>query len=364
MTSRPQPGPSRGRGERGNAGVVYAGARTLRVEPVIAAAPGPGHVRIDVAYAGICGTDLHIYRGDMDGRVGPPQVIGHEMSGRLAEVGGGVDGWQAGDSVTVMPLDWCGQCPACQAGHTHLCHRLHFLGVDSAGAMQSSWTVPARALIRLPDQLPLRDAALVEPVAVAVHDVRRAELQPGEKVLVVGGGPIGLLIAAVARCEGADLLIIEPDPYRRSLAGQLGFTACDPADPDATQILQGWSGPAGAAAAFEVSGAAAAIAVAVDALMVRGRMIQVAIHAVPREVDLHRFFWRELTLVGARLYHHEDFETAVALIAGGQIPTGALITRIEPLTRAEQAFLALESGAGVMKVLIDCQDQQGASGER
>jgi (R,R)-butanediol dehydrogenase / meso-butanediol dehydrogenase / diacetyl reductase len=363
MTSRSQPVRSGERDERGNAGVVYAGARTLRIEPVILAAPGPGHVRIDVAYTGICGTDLHIYHGDMGGRVHPPQVIGHEMSGRVAEIGDGVGGWQAGEHVTVMPLDWCGQCPACEAGHTHLCHRLNFLGIDSAGAMQSSWTVPARVLIRLPAHLPLQDGALVEPVAVAVHDVRRAELQPGEKVLVVGGGPIGLLIAAVARCEGADLLVIEPEPYRRSLAEQLGFTACNPADPDATEILQEWSGAAGAAVAFEVSGAAAGIAAAVDALMVRGRMIQVAIHAVPREVNLHRFFWRELTMIGARLYHREDFEAAVALIASGQIPASALITRTEPLGRAEQAFLALESGEGVMKVLIDCQ-AGGAGVER
>ena len=364
MTSRSQAVRSRERDERGNAGVVYAGARTVRLEPAYPAAPGPGHVRIDVAYTGICGTDLHIYHGDMDGRVRPPQVIGHEMSGRIAEVGDGVDGWQAGEPVTVMPLDWCGECPACQAGHTHLCHRLKFIGIDSAGAMQSTWTVPARTLIRLPARLPLKDGALVEPVAVAVHDVRRAELQPGEKVLVVGGGPIGLLIAAVARREGADLVVIEPDPYRRSLAGQLGFTACDPADPGTTAILQDWSGAAGAAVAFEVSGAAAGVTTAVDALMVRGRLVQVAIHAVPREMNLHRFFWRELTLLGARLYHREDFEAAVGLIGGGQIPASALITRTEPLARAELAFLALESGAGVMKVLVDCQAEPGAGVER
>lgn len=363
MTSRSQAVRSRERDERGNAGVVYAGARTLRLEPVTPTPPGPGHVRIDVAYTGICGTDLHIYHGDMDGRVHPPRVIGHEMSGRIAEIGDGVDGWQAGEPVTVMPLDWCGQCPACQAGHTHLCHRLNFLGIDSTGAMQSSWTVPARTVIRLPGHVPLKHGALVEPVAVAVHDVRRAELQPGEKALVVGGGPIGLLIAAVARREGADLVLIEPDPYRRSLAGQLGFTACSPVDPGTTAVLQEWSGAAGAAVAFEVSGAAAGAAAAVDALAVRGRLIQVAIHAVPREVNLHRFFWRELTMLGARLYHRTDFEAAVALIAGGQIPVSALITRTEPLARAEQAFLALESGGGVMKLLIDCQAEQGAGVE-
>lgn len=335
--------------------VAYTGPRTLRVQPAIPEPPGPGQVRIDVAYTGICGTDLHIYHGDMDARVHPPGVIGHEMSGRIAELGGGTNGWQVGDPVTVMPLDWCGQCPGCQAGHTHLCHRLNFLGIDSAGAMQSSWTVPARTLIRLPGHLPLQHAALVEPAAVAVHDVRRAAIRPGEKTLVVGGGPIGLLIAVVARREGADLRLIEPNPYRRNLAGQLGFTAHDPARPHTAAALDEWSSGAGAAVAFEVSGAAAAVTTAVDALAVRGRLVQVAIHPVPREVNLHRFFWRELTLLGARLYQRGDFDTAAALIASGHIPAGALISRVEPLARAERAFTALENGGDVMKILIDCQ---------
>jgi (R,R)-butanediol dehydrogenase / meso-butanediol dehydrogenase / diacetyl reductase len=341
--------------------LAYTRPRTLQVQPAAPEPPGPGQVRIDVAYTGICGTDLHIYHGDMDARVHPPAVIGHEMSGRIAELGDGTDGWQAGDPVTVMPLDWCGLCPGCQAGHTHLCHHLNFLGVDSAGAMQSSWTVPARTLIRLPDHLSLQHAALVEPAAVAVHDVRRAGIRPGEKTLVLGGGPIGLLIAVVARREGADLRLIEPQPYRRFLAGQLGLTAHDPARPQTAAALDEWSSGAGADIAFEVSGAAAAITTAVDALAVRGRMVQVAIHPVPREVNLHRFFWRELTLIGARLYQRDDFDAAADLIADGHIPAGALISRTEPLARAAQAFSTLESGGDVMKVLIDCQADRDAA---
>lgn len=312
-------------------------------------------VRVEVAYTGICGTDLHIYHGDMDSRVPAPCVIGHEMAGRIAEVGPDTDGWLAGDLVTVMPLDWCGQCPACLAGHSHLCHRLIFLGVDAPGSMQSSWIVPARTLVRLPAGLRLDHAALVEPTAVAVHDVRRSGLTAGEQTLVVGGGPIGLLIASVARQHEADIRLIEPDPYRRQLAGDLGFTACDPASPATPGALAEWTDGAGVALAFEVSGAASAVTAAVDALAVRGRLVQVAIHPVPREVSLHRFFWRELTMIGARLYDRRDFETAVSLIAEGGIPAASLISRIEPLSRAGPAFAALESGAGVMKILIDCQ---------
>jgi 2-desacetyl-2-hydroxyethyl bacteriochlorophyllide A dehydrogenase len=335
--------------------VVYRGARTLAVEHAEPAPTPPGHVRIDVAYTGICGTDLHIFHGDMDGRVNPPCVLGHEMSGRIAEVGPAVAGWRPGDPVTVMPLAWCGHCPACRAGHPRLCHHLVFLGIDAPGSLQSSWTVPAVALVRLPPALRLGHAALVEPTAVAVHDVRRADLRPGERALVVGGGPIGLLIAIVARRSGADVVLAEPDPYRRAVADGLDLTTLDPGAADLADRVEDWTEGAGAAVAFEVSGAAAGVATAVDALAVRGRMVQVAIHPVPREVSLFRFFWRELTLLGARLYDRSDFETAVGLIAQGDIPAAALISRVEPMERATGAFEALESGAGVMKVLIDCQ---------
>lgn len=341
--------------------VAYTAPRTLALETGTATAPPPpGHVAIDVAYTGICGTDLHIFHGSMDARVGPPQVIGHEMSGRVAQAAPDVTGWEAGDNVTVMPLVPCGQCPACDSGHRHICHRLVFLGIDAAGSLQSRWTVPADTLVRLPEGLSLDRAALAEPTAVAVHDVRRAGLREGEKALIVGGGPIGLLIAIVARRGGADLLLVEPDPYRRGIAESLGLATLDPVAVDAAKAVSDWTGGAGADVAFEVSGAAAGVTTAVDALATRGRLVQVAIHPAPREISLHRFFWRELTLLGARLYDREDFETAVDLIAEGHIPADTLISRIEPLDRAAQAFEALEAGGGVMKVLIDCQSDAGA----
>ena len=197
--------------------VTYIGDETFRVEERDPRAPGRGEVRIDVAYVGICGTDLHIKHGAMDGRVSIPAVIGHEMSGIVAAVGDGVTAWQPGDSVTVMPLKWCGTCPACRAGHQHVCQNLVFVGIDAAGAMQQSWTVSQDLLVRLPHNLPLDRAALAEPVAVAVHDVRRAGLAARDHALVVGGGPIGLLIAVVAASEGADVLVSEPNGFRRAV---------------------------------------------------------------------------------------------------------------------------------------------------
>jgi (R,R)-butanediol dehydrogenase/meso-butanediol dehydrogenase/diacetyl reductase len=333
---------------------VYLGNQTFRVQEHEPRSPGPGEVQLDVAYVGICGTDLHIKHGAMDGRVSIPAVIGHEMSGTVRAVGDGVDGFGSGDAVTVMPLDWCGRCPACLAGHQHVCHDLVFVGIDSAGAMQESWTVPERLLVRLPEGLALDHAALTEPLAVAVHDVRRGAVRRGERVLVVGGGPIGLLIACVATAERADVLISEPNPYRRAVAERLGLPTVDPTTTDVAEEVVSWTGGGGVDVAFEVSGSPSGLRAAMHALRVRGRVVVVAIHPEPVPVDLHRMFWRELELVGARVYERADFERASRMLAGADIPAASLISAVQPLDRISDAFAALESGGEVVKVLIEC----------
>ncbi|MFE0906547.1 zinc-binding dehydrogenase [Streptomyces rochei] len=336
--------------------VHYTAARTLTTVPGTTASPGPGEVELAPAFVGICGTDLHIFHGDMDGRVDRPAVLGHEMSGRIVRVGAGVDGWRPGDTVTVMPLRWDDTCPACRAGHRHICQNLDFIGIDSPGALQQRWVVPASTLVRLPAALPLDQAALVEPTAVAVHDVGRAEVQEGEKVVVVGGGPVGVLIALVAGSRGADVRVVELSAHRRSLAEELGLATWDPVAADVPALVGEWTQGAGADVAFEVSGAAAGVDTAVDVLRARGRLCLVAIHPRPREVNLHRFFWRELSLVGARLYDRADFETAVRLVSQGVVPAHRLITKVVPMAEAASAFAALEGGGDVMKILVDCGD--------
>lgn len=267
---------------------LYVGNQTFRVEDRAVRDPGPGEVRIDVAVVGICGTDLHIKHGAMDGRVRTPTVIGHEMSGTVAAVGDGVDEFAPGDRVTVMPLDWCGDCAACRAGHRHVCQNLVFVGIDAVGAMQQSWTIPERWLVRLPEGLDLKAGALSEPAATEVE-------------------------AAIGE----------------------------------------WTDGAGADVAFEVSGSAAGLRTATHALRVRGRLVVVAIHNEPVPADLFRVFWRELSLIGARVYERRDFERAVEMLSSGQIPAAQLISAVLPLERTPEAFSQLESSEEAVKVLID-----------
>jgi 2-desacetyl-2-hydroxyethyl bacteriochlorophyllide A dehydrogenase len=331
---------------------AYLGDR--RVESAVAepTPPAPGEVRIAVAYTGLCGTDLHIFHGNMDARVTRPLVFGHEMSGTIEALGDGVEGWTPGDVVTVMPLRWDGTCPACRAGNSHICQNLVFVGIDSPGSLQQFWNVPADLLVRVPDGLGLQQAALAEPVAVAVHDVRRSELVAGDRAVVIGGGPIGVLIATVARHSGADVVVIEPEARRREQIAGLGFATLDPAAIDQVAWVEQWTEGAGADVVFEVSGAAAAVRGATALAKVRGTLVVVAIHPTPREIDLQRVFWRELRLLGARVYQRADFETAVELLRDGVIPADLLITRVVPLDGVQAAFGDLESGRA-LKILVD-----------
>jgi 2-desacetyl-2-hydroxyethyl bacteriochlorophyllide A dehydrogenase len=331
----------------------YAGNHTIQVGSCVPVEPASGQVRIRVSHCGICGTDLHLYHGKMDHRVKMPQVIGHEMSGVIESAGPGVS-WQAGDRVTVRPLDSCGECPACRAGHGHVCQKLKFIGIDAPGAFQALWTVPAHTLHRIPEGLALTDAALIEPLAVACHDVRLGGVKAGEYAVVLGGGPIGSLVAMAARQAGASVLVSEINPFRIALLRRLGFEVVNPKETDVGNLVNEQTGSAGADIVFEVSGSEAAAASMTDLVRVRGRIVLVAVYSKLTAVNLHRFFWRELRLIGARVYEPCDFDEAIALLAANAEPFRDLITGIYSLDDLQRGLEEMESGADVMKILVDC----------
>jgi 2-desacetyl-2-hydroxyethyl bacteriochlorophyllide A dehydrogenase len=332
----------------------YAGNRTFAIGESVAVKPGPGEVRIHVSYAGICGTDIHIFRGAMDRRVRIPQVIGHEMSGTIAEVGEGVGGLNVGDPVVVRPLDNRAETPA-DRGFSHVCQKLKFMGVDTDGAFQSSWTVPAFTVHKLPAGLDLKLGALVEPLAVACHDVKMGGLTAGELVVVIGGGPIGMLVALVARQVGGRVVIAEVDPFRLEFARGLGFAAINPQETDLAARLREQSGGSGADIVFEVSGSKAAALGMTELLAIRGRMVLVAIYSQPVEMNLFDFFKKELHLIGARVYEPDDYERAIAMTASGVLPLDRMITEVHPLDKLPEAFTRLDAKINAMKVLINCQ---------
>ncbi|NLX97731.1 MAG: alcohol dehydrogenase catalytic domain-containing protein [Rhodopirellula sp.] len=331
----------------------YEGPKIMRVGACEYVPPGPGEVRLQVAYCGICGTDVHIFHGLMDRRVHAPQVIGHEASCEVAELGAGVEGVAVGDRVVVRPLQ-PGQPAPVDHGFTHIAENLKFIGIDTPGALQSFWTVPAHTLHRLPDAVSLEHGALVEPLAVACHDVRLSGLKPGEHVVVIGGGPIGLLIAMVARQKGGHVLVSEVNPQRLALAREFNLATVNPQEEDLLEAVGRFTDAAYADIVFEVSGTEAGVAAMTQLPRIRGRIVMVAIHSQPRPVDLFRFFWRELQLSGARTYEPEDFEEAIRLAAGGSLPLDRLITQISPLEEIQSVFESIDRSPTGMKHLVQC----------
>lgn len=335
----------------------YEREREFSVGECVAVPPKKGEVRLEIAYCGVCGTDVHIFMGTMDSRVGRHRTIGHECSAVVAETGEGVEGFKPGDRVVVRPLDYCGECPTCRAGFCHICQNLKFMGVDSEGAFQGSWTVDARTLHRIPDQISLQDGALIEPLAVACHDVERAEIKRGDKAVVIGGGPIGLLVAIAARSRGADILISEVSEDRLKLAHDLGFDTVNPVTEDAEAAVLKRTDGAGADVAFEVSGSQAGAELMTKIVRPRGRIVVVAIFGKTVAVDLHKFFWREYQMRGARVYEKEDFEKALSLMEEEADDIRRLVTSIYPLSRIQEAFEKIVDGRREMKVLIDCRKE-------
>ncbi|USH04333.1 alcohol dehydrogenase catalytic domain-containing protein [Grimontia kaedaensis] len=316
----------------------YCGDKTFRLESVSLNQPKDEEVQIQVAYCGICGTDVHVYSGHMDQRVGTHRIIGHEMSGVIRAVGKDVNDLNIGDHVVVRPLSHCGQCSSCQRGLTHICENLVFHGLDTDGAFQEYWNVPAHTVHSLPKDLSLSYSALVEPLAVACHDVSRARVVSGEEVLVIGGGPIGMLIAMVAKEAGASVSIVEVDQERIAFAAELGFSSFDARAPELKETLLNQTKGQGFHAIFDTSGVQAGVDLFTEVAATRARICMVAIHTNKPNIDLFAFFWKELELVGARVYEPEDFEQAIKLLKSKKIDASSMITGIYPLEEIQEAF--------------------------
>ncbi len=332
----------------------YEGNKQFSVGESKVIPPEPGQTRIEVAYAGVCGTDVHVFLGHMDHRLKPPQVVGHEAVGTVAEVGEGVTEFKPGDRVVLRPTDACGRCPSCARGHINICPQLNFIGITSPGAFQGSWTVPAHLLHKLPAEVNLVHAALIEPLAVATHDVRYGEVTADDFCVILGAGPIGMLEALVCREKGATVVVSEVNSSRVNLARELGFDVVNPTEADLVKYVFDQTGGAGADVVFEVTGTQAGADMMTKLPRTGGRIVIVAIFAEPMMVDLRTILWREHTVIGARNYVKEDYDEAIRLVVEGNLPLEKLVSDIRPVSRIQETFEEIVGGkADFMKVLID-----------
>lgn len=329
----------------------YQGARMFTTGEMEKPAPGREEALLRVRRVGICGTDLHIFQGHLDHRVPKGGVIGHETFGEVVEAPG-ASGFTSGDRVVVEPVVCCGACRACRMGASYLCYQLKVLGVDLPGGMREYWAVSASRLLRVPDSISDDHAALIEPLAVAVHDVKRAEVKRGDAVLVFGGGPIGTLIALVARDRGARVAVAEVNPFRLDILEAFGLQRVGPGT-DVVKWTDQWTDGTGVDVAFEVTGNPLAARAVADVVRVWGTVSIVAIHAEPVPVNLYQMFARELVMHGSRLYARADWEEAIRLVASGAVPVGPLVSRRIPLESLQRGMEEALGGGPVMKVLVE-----------
>ncbi|OGO35469.1 MAG: hypothetical protein A2147_04750 [Chloroflexi bacterium RBG_16_57_8] len=311
-------------------------------------------VKIEVAYTGICGTDLHILHGKWPSR--PPVVLGHEFSGTVVEVGREVRDVAVGEKVVAgNPASTCGNCFHCRAGNPLMCPERISMGYMVDGCFAEYVVVRRGAVHKLPDHVSLRDAAVCEPLAVAVRTlIERATVQAGGSVLVSGPGPVGLLCVALAKAQGAKTIIcgISQDEHRLACARRLGADhVVDVSKEDVVDVVRQTTGGAGADVVVECAGVADSLHVCFQSVRRGGTIVQVGIFPGPFEVDFNQVEMKELQIAGVYGYLWASWEKSVALLSEGRVKTDQLISHDLPLSAWEEGFRAAEGTEGI-KVLL------------
>lgn len=335
----------------------FLGNKTFAVTDLPTPHAGPGELVLRNQVCGVCGTDVHIYHGEPGSAdVNPPVVLGHEYSGEVVEVGEGVTGFAVGDHVTVDPNIYCGHCAYCQNGKKQLCPSMEAIGVTRDGGFAQYSRIPASQAFKLEPTVPWEAAAMAEPLACCLHGIDLAGIQVGDKVCVVGGGAIGLLMVQLAKLSGASQIVLsEPNEKRRQVGLQLGANAAlDPTRPDAqevfAQVLDG-----GANVVIECVGNVPAVK---SAFQFAGKGATVLLFSVPKvdatfDLPLFDVYKKELTIKGS-FVNPDTHARAVALINSGKVDFDPIITHRFTLDQLPEA-IAMQMSDASIKVVVEAQ---------
>lgn len=331
--------------------LVYRGPWQLDIDNLPDPTPGPGDVLLRILATGIWGSDLHGFTGE-NGRRFPGQVMGHETAARVVACGSGISGLE-GALVTVNPVLACHSCPTCAAGAEQRCPNRTVIGVapQTVSAFAELLVVPARNVVTLPPDAPEDVGALVEPLAVGYHAVRRAGEVSGAPVVVIGGGPIGQAVALAARRLGVgDLLISEPSPSRRQLVRDLGLKAVDPE-------TESRPAPGSADVVIDAVGSRSSAAAALEACAEGGRIVLVGMQEPQLSIEAYRVSVGERQLIGSYCYSDRHFLETAEWVAANWTGLDRLVEGRVPLEQAPAAFSRLARGEDVSsKVLVEMAD--------
>ena len=329
--------------------VVWDGTEGIEVEPREVPGPQRGELKIRVEASGLCGTDLHIASGEYP-IARPGLTLGHEFSGTVVEAGPDVGGFEVGDRVVVDPNIPCRVCRYCHDGRPHLCENPEALGVTRDGGLSESALLPAPQAYRVPDNLPPEAAALTEPLACVLHAVDLGGLRPGERALVLGAGPIGILCSMVLVAAGAsEVLVSEPNPQRRE---RIRLVGAEPVDPESVS-------EAVADKVFECVGRPETMRAAVEAARPGGTVMWVGVAPPDAEVTVKPYdvFSRELTIRGSYTNPYV-MDRTLALLASGRLDWEVIVTHRFPFSDFDEAWAVHSEGSG-LKICV--QPQRGGS---
>src|SRR5690606_7401424 len=308
---------------------VAPGVGNIELRDIEEPEPGPQQVKIRVRAAGLCGTDLHIYKDEFPSR--PPVVLGHEVAGVVEAVGEGVTGIQPGMRVTTETyFSTCGQCRYCRSGHSNLCLNRRSIGSAVNGGFTSALVVPARNIHELPENIDFQAGALTEPLACVVHGVLSTPtVAPGDVAVIAGPGAIGLLTLQVVKAAGATAIVLgtDADASRLQLARELG-----------------------ADVVYEGSGAGPAAAQLLQLVRRRGRYVQIGLFGKPVAWDLDQLCFKELTATGSNASVPSAWSKALRLLADGSVQTKPLITHVYDITDWQEGFATFEGKRGIKTI--------------
>ena len=307
----------------------------------------PDEVLVATSYAGICGTDLHVYRGEFAGRVKYPAILGHEFGGIIEEVGSSVQGFSVGDRVVVDPILSCHHCPACLTGHINACRTLRLLGIDLDGGFGQYVAVPVDRLIGLPEDIPMSHAPMVELYGIGHHVLSRGQVQPGETVAILGAGKVGLSVLDVLCHSAGAALTISTDihAFRLQTALKLGADCViNIRDQDPVERVMEITGGVGVDCVIEtighfhaVEGQEAPLAQAVQMIRNGGRIVTVGLGEQYSAVHFKTFVIKEAQMIASRVTCGE-FPRAIRLLSKGLLHPDLLITHHLPAGDVAAAF--------------------------
>jgi L-iditol 2-dehydrogenase len=319
--------------------------------------PLPEEVLIKIERIGVCGSDIHVYHG-LHPYTRYPVVQGHEVAGVIAEIGKDVTGFEIGEPVVFMPQVTCGTCYPCRHDMEHICDQLKVMGFQTGGAAQEYFAVPAAKVLKVPANISLDQAALIEPISVAVHALSRYGDVRGKNVMVLGAGTIGNLVAQVAQASGArKVLITDISEYKLDLARACGIRcAVNTSRVNLSDEIAQELGPDKADVILECVGVQDTITHAIEDARKGSVIVVVGVFGKKPLVDLGLVQDRELTLTGTLMYQKKDYERALQLVSRGLLHLDAMITHRFPFDQYLQAYHSIEQLKGeCLKVMIEMQ---------